>query len=88
MLRNRKNDSSKKSSFVPRLAFGCVGAGMSVLPHVVGCSSSGAGFTGIVPYIPDAAAGPDAGFTGILPYIPDASADDAGEDDAADAAKE
>jgi hypothetical protein len=80
----------KKTAFVPRLAFGCVGLGMGVIPLCVACSSDdkGAVSIGIRPAIFDASAegdapgvdipdasGTDAPTVGIIPYVPDASAE-------------
>jgi hypothetical protein len=76
-----KTKSLKRTAFVPRLAYGCVGLGMGVIPLSVGCTAATAGSTdpppiGISPYIPpDASTDADASFIGIIPYIPDAAAD-------------
>lgn len=76
MLGN-SNKARKKTAFVPRLAFGCVGLGMSVIPLSVACGSGkdDPPSVGIIPYIPDASAEADAPTVGILPYVPDASAE-------------
>jgi hypothetical protein len=79
--------SPRKTAFVPRLAYGCVGLGMGVIPLCAASSACNSGpvsstssdvdasdlDTGIVPYIPDDASASD----GVHPYIPDdASASD------------
>jgi len=87
MSKNPLGKSPKKTAFVPRLAYGCVGVGMGVIPLCVASSSacSDPPSVGIrAAYTPDAPSGDDASFVGIIPYIPDAAADndspDAGVD--------
>jgi hypothetical protein len=77
MLGNPPNKARKKTAFVPRLAFGCVGLGMGVIPAAA--ASSGCDLdppsVGVRIEFADASAEADAPAVGILPYIPDAAAE-------------
>jgi hypothetical protein len=91
----------KKTAFVPRLAYGCVGAGMSVIPLCVSCGAldGGSQSVGILAFIPDSSTDaptvgiiPDANVDsgpptiGIRPYVPEAGVDTDAPDPGGDAA--
>jgi hypothetical protein len=63
--------SRKRTAFVPRLAYGCFGVGMGVIPLCAGCSpDNGPPAVGIEPYIPaDGGFGDSAPSVGILPAM-------------------